>query len=231
MALPPGWDVSHAAAGCPVVPWRGTAYRAHNSAFSGDSPLGSRRSSGRFHRGLDVFQPRDLDGYEPVLTPEEAEAAWDRYAQQDLVWEVLYTSSSTGVCLAENMRQLGKDTATLTVAHVLQFFATRQMTTLSLHLERALDCRDYRRLGLTEQGLEHYLFPYTDYELGQSLAFSALKMGCDGILVPTATKVPGFNIVPFTGKIPAGAVTLLGSTKLEIFPKDLLPLTGASPLG
>ena len=178
-----------------------------------------------------MFQPRDLDGYEPVLTPEEAEAAWDRYAQQDLVWEVLYTSSSTGVCLAENMRQLGKDTATLTVAHVLQFFATRQMTTLSLHLERALDCRDYRRLGLTEQGLEHYLFPYTDYELGQSLASSALKMGCDGILVPTATKVPGFNIVPFTGKIPAGAVTLLGSTKLEIFPKDLLPLTGASPLG
>jgi len=66
------------------VSWTSAAWRAHRSKYIATDPGGSRRVSGRYHRGLDQF-------------PE------------DRIWPALYLSLSPEVCLGEIFRHVSAD--------------------------------------------------------------------------------------------------------------------------
>lgn len=85
---------------------------------------------------------------------------------------------------------------------------------VSVALTSALDCRTALRMSAHDR--DAYLFGYSDSETGQSIASHALKRGCDGLLIPSATGVPGFNIIPFVAKTGAGAVTLSAMVNLHL---------------
>jgi RES domain-containing protein len=76
-----GWDAEAAVARCPVIPWSGSAWRAHRRRYSPVDPGGSLRISGRYNRGLDQF-------------PE------------DQAWPALYLALGRDICLGEIVRHL-----------------------------------------------------------------------------------------------------------------------------
>lgn len=73
------WDAAAAVASCPMIRWSGDVWRCHSRRYAGDSPGGSLKVSGRFHRGADAFAP-------------------------DQVWPALYTSLAIHVALGERLR-------------------------------------------------------------------------------------------------------------------------------
>ena len=156
-------DVSRAVSSLAIIPWRGEVWRSHSPHYAGDSTAGSRRFSGRYNRGLDLF-PSQPD--------------WDTLHAAGLVWEVLYTGLSWGVCMAELVRHLD--------AESLRVQLRRSLTQLRLDLVAVLDCSDLAATGLSQAELFHD----TDYSLGQLLATSARARGCEGVLIPSAAQLP-----------------------------------------
>jgi RES domain-containing protein len=59
-----GWDANAAIAQQPLIPWRGSAWRAHRRKYEATDCAGALRSTGRYNRGADVFP---LDEVFPVL--------------------------------------------------------------------------------------------------------------------------------------------------------------------
>lgn len=64
---------------CPRGPWQGTTWRCHAPRYQANDASGSLKSTGRFHRGADLFP--------------EAER-----------WPALYTGSTQAIVLAEKTR-------------------------------------------------------------------------------------------------------------------------------
>jgi hypothetical protein len=152
-------------ADCPVIPWRGTVWRTHHYQYVGDSTSGSRCVSGRYNRGLDLYDTGDT---------------WETlYASGD-VWEALYVGLSWGVCLAELVRHLTP--ATLPAAQ-----QSRRCSEIELDLQCVLDCTDLALLGVKEEELLHN----SDYSIGQALARAARGQACEALLVPSACRMPG----------------------------------------
>ena len=60
-----------------------------------------------------------------------------------------------------------------------------------------LDCRDVSALGVSPAELFHD----TNYELGQELAAAALQRNCEGLLVPSATRLPDDVLIIFTDSL------------------------------
>src|SRR5216683_2263188 len=84
MTSPVGRPAILAIASAPTLPWTGATWRAHRRKYIATDPGGSRRVSGRYHRGLDQF-------------PE------------DQIWPALYLSLSPDVCLGEVFRHISPD--------------------------------------------------------------------------------------------------------------------------
>lgn len=71
--------IETALAASPVIPWQGHAWRMHKRRYNPDDPGGSRKVSGRFHRGLDRFT-------------------------EDQAWSALYMSLAAEASLGEILR-------------------------------------------------------------------------------------------------------------------------------
>lgn len=72
-------EIDARVAACPIGPWTGTAWRCHSPRYRADDVAGSLKSTGRYHRGADLFP--------------EAER-----------WSALYTGLSHAIVLGEKMR-------------------------------------------------------------------------------------------------------------------------------
>ena len=75
------WNATHAVANCSVITWQGHAWRMHKRKYVATDAGGSRKVSGRYNRGLDLF-------------PE------------DDVWAALYLALSAEVWLGEILRHV-----------------------------------------------------------------------------------------------------------------------------
>jgi hypothetical protein len=150
---------------CPVIRWHGEVWRAHNRRYAGNTTDGSRLYSGRYNRGIDSF-------------PDHQD--WGKLARSGLVWEALYTGLSWGVCLAETMRHLDPGTW-------MAYRRNLRLSLLRLDLEAVLDATDLSVLKIDEDDLLHD----SNYRIGQALAEGTRGRKCDGLLVPSATRIPG----------------------------------------
>lgn len=73
------WRAAAAIAGCPVLPWSGSAWRCHGRKYAGDDAAGSLLVTGRYHRGKDRFPAAET-------------------------WPALYTALAIHVALGERIR-------------------------------------------------------------------------------------------------------------------------------
>ena len=109
---------------CPIIRSDCAVWRAHSRRYPADDPGGSLRVSGRYNRGLDHFQERD-------------------------VWPALYTSVSDNVCTWEMLRHFPWDDPAETRAKLANTVYSR----LALAVDAALDLRDPSVAGLTVDDL------------------------------------------------------------------------------
>jgi RES domain-containing protein len=80
--IPPvTWDATQSVAGCAVIAWQGPAWRMHKRKYLATDAGGSRKVSGRYNQGLDLF-------------PEHE------------VWPALYLALGAEVCLGEILRHV-----------------------------------------------------------------------------------------------------------------------------
>jgi RES domain-containing protein len=75
------WNALAAVSACPLIPWHGAAWRAHNRRYLADDPGGSLRVSGRYNLGEDRVPPADA-------------------------WAALYLGLSQAICIGEILRHL-----------------------------------------------------------------------------------------------------------------------------
>jgi hypothetical protein len=73
----------------------------------------------------------------------------------------------------------------------------RRFSKLFVELSAVLDCRDVSALGVSLDELFHD----TNYELGQALAAAAIQRNCEGLLLPSATRLPDDVLVVFTDSL------------------------------
>lgn len=75
------WDVARAVAACPVVGWEGRTWRMHKQKYPAADASGSRKYSGRYNRGVDLFSEEET-------------------------WAALYLATSAEICLGEVLRHI-----------------------------------------------------------------------------------------------------------------------------
>jgi RES domain len=102
---------------------------------------------------------------------------------EDHAWPALYLSSAPHVCLGEYLRH---------IRH-LEDLRDPRLSQLEVNLGVVLDCRDVDALGITREALLEDI----DYTLGQRLAAAAIRRGCEGLVVPSATHFKEPNLVVF----------------------------------
>jgi hypothetical protein len=120
--------------------------------------------SGRYNCGIDLY-PDDPD--------------WGTHHEAGEVWPALYVGLSWGICVAEQLRHLSPST-------LLSKLANLQLSQLRLDLEHVLDCTDLKILDADPD----LLFHNTDYSAGRELARSARAIGCEALLLPSASQIP-----------------------------------------
>ncbi|MHB8644618.1 MAG: RES family NAD+ phosphorylase [Thermomicrobiales bacterium] len=81
--MPPAddWDAARAVASCPVVGWEGRAWRMQRREYPATDASGSRKYSGRYNRGLDLFPEGET-------------------------WTALYLATSAEICIGEILRHI-----------------------------------------------------------------------------------------------------------------------------
>ena len=105
---------------------------------------------------------------------------------EEQVWSALYTALSPLIALGESLRHLED---TMALKH-------RRLSELQLKVEALVALRDETALGLPQDMLIG-----DDLALTQSLGAAALHAGAEGVLVPSATRFSGGNIVLFTDQL------------------------------
>lgn len=80
------WDAVAALASCPIVSWRGPAWRIHRQRYAATDPGGSLKVSGRYHRGADRFAPEQTwPALYLALSPEAALGELVRHITPELL--------------------------------------------------------------------------------------------------------------------------------------------------
>lgn len=105
---------------------------------------------------------------------------------EEHVWPALYTALSPHIALGEALRHLEDRVA---LKH-------RRLSELRLKVEALMDLRDETALGVPKEMLIG-----DDLALTQSLGAAALHAGVEGVLVLSATRFSGSNIVLFTDQL------------------------------
>lgn len=108
---------------------------------------------------------------------------------QDQTWPALYLGLSYGVCLGEVLRHLPPEL----FAQVGDY----RLSKVRLDLKRVADCRDLAALRLRPEEI----FDDLDYRVGQALAAAIRQLGCEGMLVPSATRLPDHNLIVFPDRL------------------------------
>jgi RES domain-containing protein len=118
------------------------------------------------------------------------------------VWRALYLGLSTGACLGEAMRYLGSAGARGSIG--------RRLTKFQVSLDRVLDLRDARRLGLAPDDLtaDQDWSVVHPPSLTQQLAHAALQRGAEGLIVPAASLVDDNLVALIDNLLPASAITV-----------------------
>jgi hypothetical protein len=107
-------------------------------------------------------------------------------------WSALYLSSAAHIALGEYTRHLAN----------LSHLRGLRISRIHVELTRAGNCLDLATLHLTEAQL---LGSADDYSVGQALAAAAIDAGYEAIVVPTATRFQGHNLVVFPDHLRPGS--------------------------
>lgn len=107
-------------------------------------------------------------------------------------WSALYLSSAPHIALGEYTRHLPD----------LSHLRGLRISRINVELTRVANCLDLAALRLTEEQL---LGSADDYSLGQALAAAAIDAGYEAIVVPTATRFQGYNLVVFPDHLHPGS--------------------------
>jgi len=121
-------------------------------------------------------------------------------------WPALYLSSAPHIALGEYTRHLPD----------LSRLRDLRITRIHVELTSAANCQDLGALGLTaEQLLENS----DDYTVGQALAAASINTGYEAIVVPTATRFQGYNLVVFTDRLhPGSSLRVLDYEEPKLYP-------------
>ena len=122
-------------------------------------------------------------------------------------WPALYLSSAPHIALGEYTR------------HLPDLSRLRDLRISRIHVEltSAANCLDLGALGLTEKQL---LESSDDYTVGQALAAASIDTGYEAIVVPTATRFQGYNLVVFTGHLhPGSSLRVLDYEEPQLYPR------------
>jgi hypothetical protein len=92
---------------------------------------------------------------------------------------------SYGVCIGEVLRHI--------TPALLPALKDQRLSKLAVDLTAVLDCRDIAAIGIPPDALFHD----TDYAVGQILGASAVARGSEGLLVPSATRLPDDVLIIF----------------------------------
>jgi hypothetical protein len=76
---------------------------------------------------------------------------------------------------------------------LLPMLKGQRLSKLAVDLSAVLDCRDVTALGVALDALFHD----TDYAAGQALGAAAVARGGEGLLIPSATRLPDDVLVLF----------------------------------
>jgi RES domain-containing protein len=152
-----------------IAPWRGAAWRFHRARFAAEDSSGSLRVSGRYNRGLDLFQ-------------------------RDETWPALYLGLGRDVCIGEIVRHSTAETLPYLNDYLLSTLELklsavldcRDLAGVGLEERRILQDTDLRpaqalAAAAIAMGSEALLVP------------SATRLG-DNLIVFTATLRPDSNI-------------------------------------
>ena len=108
----------------------------------------------------------------------------DRFPQEQ-IWPALYLGLTYGICLAEIARHL----TPVLFSQLKEYRFSR----IKLDLVAVVDCRSLGEMRLTPEEL----FEDFDYEVGQNLAIAARTLRCEGMLVPSAARLPDDILIIF----------------------------------
>lgn len=100
-------------------------------------------------------------------------------------WAALYCATTYGVCLGEIVRHLP-------AAGSGAWLAGYRLTHFDVQLAAILDGRNLSAAGLTSNALFE-----DDYNVSHAVAASALAAGAEGLLLPSATRLPDPVLVIF----------------------------------
>lgn len=121
-------------------------------------------------------------------------------------WPALYLSSAPHIALGEYTRHLPN----------LSRLRGLRISRIHVELTSAANCLDLDALGLTEDQL---LGSVDDYPAGQALAAAAIDAGYEAIVVPTATRFQGYNLVIFPNQLrPASRLQVLHYEEPQLYP-------------
>lgn len=107
-------------------------------------------------------------------------------------WPALYLSSAPHIALGEYTRHLPD----------LSRLRGLRLSRIHVELTRAANCLDLGTLELTDDQL---LASADDYAVGQTLAAAAIDASYEAIVVPTATRFQGYNLVVFIDRLRSGS--------------------------
>lgn len=166
MPIPIKWDANAAVSACPLIAWEASAWRIHKQKYVATDPGGSRRVSGRYHRGTDQYPSTQT-------------------------WAALYLATQPEICLAELFRHITPELFPFLNDYRLSEIALgltavadcRCAETLQAPLAALMDDFDYeltQRIGKAafERGFEGLLVP------------SATALGDNLILFPLNIRPP-----------------------------------------
>lgn len=163
MPIPIDWDPNTAVSACPVIAWQSRAWRIHKQKYVATDPGGSRRVSGRYHRGSDRFSASQI-------------------------WAALYLATRPEISLAELFRHITPELFPFLNDYRLSEIALdltavvdcRQPEALQVPLALLMDDGDYevtQRIGkiVYAQGFEGMLVPSAT-ALGDNLILFPLNI-------------------------------------------------------
>jgi RES domain-containing protein len=177
MPTPIDWDANTAVSACPVIAWESSAWRIHKRKYVATDPGGSRRVSGRYHRGTDQFAAHQA-------------------------WAALYLATHPEICLAELFRHITPELFPFLNDYRLSEIALRLTAVVDCRLPERLhvpltaltDDFDYeltQRLGkaVYERGFEGMLVPSAT-ALGDNLILFPLNIRATSRMEIIASRDP-----------------------------------------
>ncbi len=172
--MPPtdDWDAARAVAACLIVGWEGRTWRMHKQTYLATDASGSRKYSGRYNRGLDLFPDGET-------------------------WAALYLATSAEICLGEVLRHITPALLPLLNNYRISEIAVRLDNVLDCRNADALGLEVVDLCHDTDFTIPHLLAREAlSRGFGGMLVPSATRLGDNLIVFPkNVSDAASFNIV------------------------------------